>query len=141
MPSIQLASTDKEINDCFAAMVELRPHLIESDFLGCIRNLEQSGYKLAYLHDGGHTPAVAGFHIFECLSRPRYLYVDDLVTHSSARRRGYAALLLDWLVAYAREAGCDSLHLDSGPNRTDAHRFYEAHDMIGSTRHYYLTLT
>ena len=32
--------------------------------------------------------------------------------------------LLDWLAEEAKEHGCGQLHLDSGVQRRDAHRFY-----------------
>ena len=52
------------------------------------------------------------------------LYVDDLVTDSSHRSRGVGRFLLAGLEAKARSLACDVIALDSGTQRTSAHRFY-----------------
>jgi GNAT superfamily N-acetyltransferase len=54
-------------------------------------------------------------------------YVDELVVDAGHRGRGVGALLLGQLAGLARGRGCRRLELDSGPHRTDAHRFYEHH--------------
>ena len=72
---------------------------------------------------------MAGFRIGESLAWGRFLYIDDLVTLSSRRSRGFGAALLSWLVEFATKEGCDQLHLDSGIQRKDAHRFYEREGM------------
>ena len=52
------------------------------------------------------------------------LYVDDLVTDSAQRSRGIGRFLLAGLEAKARSLACDVIALDSGTQRTSAHRFY-----------------
>ncbi len=42
------------------------------------------------------------------LSSGKTLYVDDLVTDAAARSQGYGEAMLQWLIALAREAGCDT---------------------------------
>ncbi|MGD8690350.1 MAG: GNAT family N-acetyltransferase, partial [Gammaproteobacteria bacterium] len=44
--------------------------------------------------------------------------------------------LLDWLVGYAASNGCDQLHLDSGTQRKDAHRFYEREGLDMTSLHF-----
>nr|WP_281278936.1 GNAT family N-acetyltransferase [Paenibacillus kobensis] len=68
------------------------------------------------------------------------MYVDDLITDSNTRSRGYAKLLFDWLEQQAKEAGCGQLHLDSGAQRHDAHRFYLNRKMIIAAYHFQQTL-
>ena len=84
----------------------------------------QEGYALAYLEEKGGVKAVAGFRIMEMLARGPSLYVDDLVTDERERSKGYGDALFDWLVRQAKAKGCKQLHLDSGVQRFDAHRFY-----------------
>ena len=43
----------------------------------------------------------------------RRLYVDDLITREADRSKGYAGLLIDWLLAEATKRGCAEFHLDS----------------------------
>jgi GNAT superfamily N-acetyltransferase len=84
--------------------------------------------------------AVAGYRLSESLVAGRNLYVDDLVSAETERSRGYGKLLLDWLKAEARAAGCSELHLDSGVQRHDAHRFYLRERMHISSYHFRLSL-
>jgi GNAT superfamily N-acetyltransferase len=50
--------------------------------------------------------------------------VDDLVTDEQQRSQGDGKVMIDWLVEYARKNQCTELHLDSGVQRHEAHRFY-----------------
>ena len=54
----------------------------------------------------------------------KILYLDDLITDPNKLKRGYAGALLDWLEEVGKQNGCDELHLDTGPQRLDAHRLY-----------------
>jgi GNAT superfamily N-acetyltransferase len=106
-----------------------------------VRELEKAhGYRLAVLKEDGQVRAVAGYRVAESLAWGRYLYVDDLVTDAACRGRGHGGRLLEWLVERAREAGCDALHLDSGVERMDAHRFYEGHGLEQASLHFRLRL-
>ena len=55
----------------------------------------------------------------------RRCWVEDLAVHPSHRSAGMGAALLDAAKEWAREAGATHLELDSGLDRTDAHRFYD----------------
>ena len=137
---IALAAGDEEIQDCFAVMSELRPHVPAEEFLPRVRRqMEFAGYRLAYLADG-EVKAVAGFRISECLAWGRFMYVDDLVSKGGERSQGYGGQLFDWLVEYARGEGCDQFHLDSGVQRFAAHRFYLAKRMSIEAHHFGLKL-
>lgn len=137
---VSLARNDQEIQSCFDVMAALRPHLKREEFVSRIRRQQEgSGYELAYLA-AGTVKAVAGFRISECLAWGKFLYVDDLVAGSSDRSQGYGGILFDWLVDYARAAGCDEFHLDSGVQRFDAHRFYLRKRMAIEAHHFGLKL-
>jgi GNAT superfamily N-acetyltransferase len=84
--------------------------------------------------------AVAGFRLVEMLAWGRSLYVDDLVTDSAERSKGYGESLMRWLIDCARATGCEELHLDSGVQRFDAHRFYLAQRMKISSHHFAIDL-
>lgn len=121
-------------------MAELRPHVQPDEFLLRVRRqAEIADYKLAYLSDG-EVKAVAGFRISECLAWGKFLYVDDLVSKSGQRSKGYGAALFDWLVEYARRENCDQFHLDSGVQRFAAHRFYLNKRMSIEAHHFGLKL-
>lgn len=122
--SIRLAETDQAIVRTFPVMRQLRPHLDESDYLPLIRRMMADGFRLAVLEDQGEVRAVAGYRFVEMLHRGRSIYVDDLVTDERFRSHGYGDLLFDWIVGECRRMRCGQLHLDSGTQRTAAHRFY-----------------
>ena len=137
---IQIANTDEQISRCYPVMQELRPHIPADQFLQRIRKQQESGYVLASIENtvaGINTAvAVAGFRINENLAWGHFLYVDDLVTSTNFRSHGYGTQLLDWLKAYAQQQGCGQLHLDSGVQRLDAHRFYEREGIPKSSFHF-----
>ena len=138
---IRRAKSDEEIAACFPVMHELRPQVAASDFVSRVRRQEPSGYRIAVVLEGGEPVAVAGYRIGENLAWGRFLYVDDLVTRSTHRSRGYGRALLAWLITQAVEAGCQQVHLDSGVHRTDAHRFYEREGMERASVHFRKVLT
>ena len=139
--NIIIATTDAEIQRCFPLMLQLRPHLVEMEFLRRIRRQQQNaGYALAFLEEAQHIRCVAGFRISECLFYGKYLYVDDLVTDSSARSQGHGRTMFRWLMGCAKDHGCSVLNLDSGVQRFDAHRFYLGQRMDISCHHFDLRL-
>lgn len=64
--------------------------------------------------------AVAGFRVGENLAWGSFLYVDDLVTHSGHRSKGYGAKLLSWLKEQAAILSCEQIHLVSRPVNYEA---------------------
>jgi GNAT superfamily N-acetyltransferase len=125
---------------CWPVMRQLRTHLVEADFVERIRLQQRGGYQLCRLAEGGQVRSVAGFRLIENLASGRVLYVDDLVTDSSARSKSFGQKLLEWLLAQAGTAGCDTLELDSGVQRFDAHRFYLRNRMHISSHHFRINL-
>lgn len=131
------AVTLAEVRDCFAVMVQLRAHLREAEFVERVERQRSAGYRLAALRDANERVcAVAGYRVFENFVSGKQLYVDDLVTDTEHRSRGYGAMLLRWLEDHARACGCARLELDSGVQRARAHAFYSAHGMSISSFHF-----
>lgn len=137
---IKHATTPEELARCYPVMAQLRPHLSEAEFIAAAQRQFNEGYCLLALEDGGAVRALAGYRLMEMLAYGRSLYVDDLVTDSTQRSHGYGAALLDWLENYARSQQCVLLHLDSGVQRFDAHRFYFRQRMHISSYHFSLRL-
>ena len=136
MSAVHFAETDDAIASCFPVMHQLRPHLVASEFVGRVREQQESGYRLAYIADGGAVVALAGFRVGRSLAWGRFMYVDDLVTDEAARSRGLGQQLLDWMLALARDEGCGEFHLDSAVHRFGAHRFYRANRMDIRSHHF-----
>ncbi len=138
--TIALAESDVDILACHPVMHELRPAITRDEFLVRVRRQQTSGYHLAFVGLQGDPVAVAGFRIGENLAWGRFLYVDDLVTRSHNRSQGHGRSLLNWLAQFGLDAGCEQMHLDSGLQRVDAHRFYEREAMPATGYHFAKTL-
>ncbi|GGY83519.1 hypothetical protein GCM10011613_30520 [Cellvibrio zantedeschiae] len=138
--SLLIAQTDKEIEGSFSVFKELRPHLEPELFLPQIRRQQAQGYQLLLLRENDSVKSVAGFRMGEFLAWGKIVYIDDLATLSSARSKGYADMLMDWVINYAREQGCKAVHLDTGYARHDAHRLYLRKKMKLTSHHMSLEL-
>jgi GNAT superfamily N-acetyltransferase len=138
--SIHLAENEGDILRCLPVLTELRPQLRAETFLSTIQQMQKNGYNLVMVEAGEEVVAVAGCRLGEHLARGKFVYVDDMVTAATARRKGYAKQLFHWLVDMARNAGCQEVHLDSSVLRKDAHAFYAEQKMSFSSRHYSLKL-
>lgn len=126
----------------FEAMRELRTNISdEQSFVRQVDGVQRpEGYRLVGAFETGspEPSAVAGFRICHSLAWGHYLYVDDLSTKASERRRGHAHKLLEWLTEEGKRLGCDQLHLDSGVglDRADAHRLYMDAGLVISAHHF-----
>ena len=125
---IQQINTVEQILSCYKVMLQLRPHLInEQAFIEQVQRQIAEGYQLACCHENGKITAVAGFRFLEFLAWGKVLYIDDLITNSEVRKNGHGGKLLKWIIEQAKQMNCDQVHLDSGPQRHDAHRLYLNH--------------
>lgn len=139
--SVTIATTPDQIARGFAVMQELRPHVLtEHDFTERVQQQIAEGFQLALLEHEGKVVTVAGFRIQNMLATGLTLYVDDLVTGEAFRSRGHGKTMLDWLIAHARERGCETFSLDSGTHRREAHAFYFREGMRISSFHFMLPL-
>lgn len=124
--TVRIAQSDADIARCFAVMRQLRPHLkdVAAFVARARRQMAQERWRLAYVEEDGAVAAVAGFRLLECLHSGRTLYVDDLVTAEDRRGRRHGERLMLFLEQLARDEGCETFSLDSGTQRTGAHKFY-----------------
>jgi GNAT superfamily N-acetyltransferase len=128
------------------AMLLLRPRWKTAeritDFID--NTLRPRGYRIvgAFEHASDSASSVGGFRELWSTAWGHYLYVDDVSTVRAARARGYADLLMHWLVAEARRSNCEAVHLDSGvgSDRAQAHRLYMRHHLQISAHHFSLDL-
>lgn len=138
---IQKALTIEQIGACYRVIRQLRPHLPgEQAFIEQVQRQIVEGYHLVYCEDKGDVRALAGFRFLEFLAWGKVLYIDDLITDSETRRNGYAGKLLKWIIEQGKKAKCHQIHLDSGPQRHDAHRLYLNHRFKIIGHHFALDL-
>ncbi len=111
--------------DLLPVLLELRTHLTEDLFRSILEEGHSQGLRFSGAYDAeGRCVGAAGWRVVANTYQVRKLYVDDLVTRESARSTGVGRALLAHLEEHARAAACTALTLDSGTQRTDAHRFY-----------------
>lgn len=74
--------------------------------------------------DGQKVLGLAVWRVFADTFSGLKFYVDDLVIDEASRSQGAGHKLVAWLEQEARTLGAGSITLDSGTQRTRAHRFY-----------------
>jgi len=102
---------------------QLRPQLAP-DYVGKMQAVFGSGGEMCVVAEGALVVGVAVFRYYENTFSGRKFYVDDLITDEAFRSGGIGHAMLAFLEKLARARGCDSLELDSGTQRTRAHKFY-----------------
>jgi GNAT superfamily N-acetyltransferase len=101
---------------------QLRPHL-PKDYLEKMRRvLEQARMSLVVESDAVVGLAVYRWH--ENTFDEFKFYVDDLITDEMHRSKGVGHALIGHLEGIARNLGANGIMLDSGTQRTQAHKFY-----------------
>ena len=138
---ISLAESESEIKACHAVMRQLREHVSAEELTRHVQaGRAEEGYRLLFAQVEGEIVAVAGFRVGRTLAWGKFLYVDDFVVRESDRGKGFGGSFFDWLARFAKQQGCEQMHLDSGVQRSRAHRFYLNHRMEISSHHFRLKL-
>ncbi len=101
---------------------QLRPHLPTDYAAKMARVLKEARMALAVKGDTVLGLAVYRWHenTFDGLK----FYVDDLVTDEARRSEGVGHALIAHMEQVAKDLGANGLVLDSGTQRTQAHKFY-----------------
>lgn len=102
---------------------QLRPQM-PADYAAKMQRVFAGGGRMLLAVEGQRVVGVAIWRSTENTFAGLYLYVDDLVVDESLRARGVGRLLLSGCEQIARELGCAALLLESGTQRTQAHKFY-----------------
>jgi GNAT superfamily N-acetyltransferase len=102
---------------------QLRPALPD-DYAAKMSRVYANGARTVICSQGDTVLGIAQYRIYENTFDGRKLYVDDLVTDNAHRSQGVGKALLDYLEQKARAQNCESVCLDSGVQRDQAHKFY-----------------
>ena len=101
---------------------QLRPHLHEDYMEKMWRVLE--GARMALAVEPDVVVGLAVYRWYENTFDGIKFYVDDLVTDETRRSMGVGHALIEHLEGVARNLGANGIMLDSGTQRTQAHKFY-----------------
>ena len=140
MRDIIIVKSEIDLHRCYPIMAQLRLSYSEEEFIVQVKKQMQAGYQLVCVQSDGEICAVAGYRYLENLAWGKFLYVDDLITDNVQRSKGYGKYLFEWLIKEAKSNDCRELHLDSGVQRDEAHRFYKREGLVHSSHHFQITL-
>jgi GNAT superfamily N-acetyltransferase len=101
---------------------QLRPHLPADYAAKMARVLNDARMALAV--EGETVLGLAVYRWHENTFDGMKFYIDDLVTDEACRSQGVGRALMVHLEQAARKLGAGGLVLDSGTQRTQAHKFY-----------------
>lgn len=137
---IQYASTTEDYKKCWQVVKELRPHLSDQEYLEMISEMEKETYSIIFIEENGMAISFCGFRYVTMLHRGKSIYIDDLATLPQGRGKGYGATLLKFVINKAKAEMLQSIHLDSGHQRYEAHRLYLNHGFKITSHHFALDL-
>jgi len=137
--NVRIAESDADLERVSEVLLELRNTFTRETLIAQIKQQSAAGYRVAYVEADGEVLCVAGFVVGTKLAWGKHLYVDDLVTAERHRSKGAGARMISWLKAYARQLGCNQLHLDSGVQRFAAHKFYLREGFKIGSHHFSIT--
>ncbi|WP_026700860.1 GNAT family N-acetyltransferase [Salibacterium aidingense] len=114
-----------QIREVFFLIKQLRPYLVEQEYINTVRRMQEYGYRLYAWKDSGHYTAAAGLKFQENLYDGFHLWLDDFVTDEKKRSRGIGRQALSDIERFAKQSGAQKVVLSSGLKRAEAHSFYE----------------
>jgi len=122
-------ATDPWLERAEAVHRQLRTAL-PADYRAKMQRVFAGGGRMVVAAEADAVRGLAVWRVHENTAIGVHLYVDDLVTDAGQRSRGVGHVLMQWLEQRARELSCVALVLDSGTQRTRAHRFYFREGMV-----------
>lgn len=102
---------------------QLRPQL-PVGYVEKMKRVFETGGEMCVAVEGNNVVGLAVFRSFENTHVGAKFYVDDLVTDEKHRSGGVGRALIAFLNRLAKGRGGSTIELDSGTQRTNAHRFY-----------------
>ncbi|MDA8392690.1 MAG: GNAT family N-acetyltransferase [Actinomycetota bacterium] len=129
------------VSDLLPVLAQLRPHMDAPALAAVYEEGWPQGLRFTAAYDASSCVGVAGWRIVANTSSIRKLYIDDLVTSETSRSRGVGQALVSHLVERAAVLGCTVVDLDSGVQRSRAHRFYMREGMAISAFHFTIALS
>lgn len=102
---------------------QLRP-LLAPDYAGRMCKIFAGGGRMVVVATEAHVLGLAVWRVYEDTFNGTKFYVDDLITDEAHRSLGLGRTLMAFLEQEARACGANGITLDSGTQRTQAHRFY-----------------
>jgi GNAT superfamily N-acetyltransferase len=116
--------SDEQIASTFAVMHQLRGHLVATEYISLVREIEDQGGRLIGAFGEEKCVGCALFRRETRLFTGPLIYIDDLVTDKAMRSGGIGAALLGWIEEHAKQHSIQTIALDSAVHRGMTHKFY-----------------
>jgi GNAT superfamily N-acetyltransferase len=113
---------------------QLRPQL--KNYAERLHEVFAGGGRMAVAVKDGKVLGITVYRIQEKTYSGRELYCDDLITDETQRSTGVGHALMQYMESLGRERGCDTLALDSGCQRQQAHKFYFREGLVIPSFHF-----
>lgn len=117
---------DVSLEDAYEILSDVEPSLSKDRFLSNYKKMLKGDVKVLGLFDTNKLCTVAVVSIQENEVHGKYLYLYDLVTHKSYRKKGYGKEMLRYIQNLAIYNECTKITLNSGLHRTDEHKFLKS---------------
>ena len=111
--------------EAFPLLSQLRKDLHLDEFLQLINKMTTEGYRLFALYEENQMKSLVGLAIRTNFYNRSHAYIYDLISDTTERSKGYGQQLLHYIHQWATDQGLEYVALESGIQRTEAHRFYE----------------
>ncbi len=125
LETISELTNTKQWLEAFPIMKQLRTDLTEETYIELLQDMSKDGYKLYAMYVEDEMVSLVGLSWRINFYNKRHIFIYDLVTDVSYRSFGYGEKLLKYIHDWANENGAEYVALESGLQRSDAHRFYE----------------
>ena len=123
---VYTVESDSDLKDCFHVLKELRSHLDFESFSSIYKICkDREQFELVALRRNEQVVAVMGFRFITDFVRGKHLYIDDLVTVSNERSKGYGATMLFYAEEIAKKSNCSGLRLCAVLENESGIKFYE----------------
>lgn len=122
---------DEHLSSAYNVFRQLRPNLPtdEKAYINKIRSVCRTGSArmIVAMKIDDEKMEILGLAVYRVASNTKYsthLYCDDLVTNENKRSLGVGRCLINYMKNEGKKSGIHQLILDSGCQRTRAHKFY-----------------
>lgn len=137
---IKLAESREDFLKCWEVVTVLRPQLDRERYLTHVLHMMDEGYKMIFIEVGKMAVAFCGYRKQTMLHRDRGIYIDDLSSLPAFQAKGYASVLLKYVMNEAKQLRLKSIHIQSCPHCQDTRRLYLDHGFHIISEHFALEL-
>jgi ribosomal protein S18 acetylase RimI-like enzyme len=120
---------------------QLTPSLTPGTYRDLLTAMVPHRYAMLAVLEDKTCVGLSGYWIGHKLYCGRFLEIDNFVVDASHRSRGIGKLLVDELIAIAREERCEHVMLDAYLENIAGHRFYERHGFVKRGYHFMRALS